>query len=376
MRNLAAAMVNRGHRVLVVANGRPAFRLKRMQPAPVFSILIPYCWHQALLARIRAWALDCLNIAILSALCKLNKIDVIHCHLINVDTRYAFTLRKLLGIKVVVTLRGGEFHHWIRNKPWRRTYVRRVLESADAITALSHSQIQAARELAPSMPSNSPVVRNPADAAVLQQTASVTTEANAPKTPYIIFSGRLEDQKRVDLLIDAYHDLIKNDPAFSCDLLISGAGSLERELRARAEAGPGAARIRFTGTCEYTVSLALIRDAKMLVLPSQDAEGCPNVLLEAMALGTPVIVSDNPPLTELVQHGNNGEVFPRGNWVALQKCIRNVASDCLRARSYTDAARSWLQKEHDFAEIVAGYEQVYSHLVPQRCSPVLNLKRR
>jgi glycosyltransferase involved in cell wall biosynthesis len=360
--NLAAEFMRRGHRIVIAANGKRPFVFHRQPPAPVLPLRIPspfprYRWQKPGIG-----VLDGVNLTVLAGLCLRKRIEVVHCHLINVDTRYALALKHLLGVRVVITLRGGEFHHWIAGRPLRQVYVRRMLESADAVTALSRSQLDDARALAPMLSHDSLVIPNPADPGAIRRLAAAGEPAAGRRVPYILFSGRLVPEKRVDLLIQAYHASIRQGMEFPYDLALAGDGSLAAELREQGRSGAGAGRIHFLGVRRYEDSLALVRDAAMLVLPSQESEGCPNVVLEAMALGTPVVVSDHGPLPELVAHGVHGEVFPRGDAAALRRCLLSVAESAERRSRYADAGLRYLEERHRFDRIATAYEDLYRRM--------------
>lgn len=363
--NLADALVRRGHRIVVATDGARPFAFQRDSVAPVLPLRIPYPFHQNLIKRVEALLLDAVNLAALAAFCVVRRIDLAHCHLVNVDTRYAIALKRMLGIKVVITLRGGEFHHWIADRPVRRQYVRRMLESADSVTALSQSQIADARHLTPSLPPDVLVIPNPADPDAIERRAARGKPPAIGHSAYIVFAGRLEAQKRVELLIEAYHDLVAEDPAYPFELVILGTGSCSAMLHSAALEGAGAARIRFLGACRYEDTLALIRDAAVLVLPSQESEGCPNVVLEAMALGTAVLVSDHGPLRELVTHEVNGELFTSGDAVALKARLRALATDPRARDRYAVSARAYVERNHRLDSVVDRYEELYRQVIRQ-----------
>ena len=171
--NLAAEFVQRGHNVTIVADGTELgtrwFSILREPPAEVFALRIPTPFHWGIRHRVRSVGRDLVNLVALAVFCRLRRIQVVHCHLINADTRYALTLKKLLGIKVVITLRGGEFTHWIEGKPRRQAYVRQMLRSADAVTALSQAQLDDARSLEPALPTLTSVIPNPADSSAINR---------------------------------------------------------------------------------------------------------------------------------------------------------------------------------------------------------------
>jgi glycosyltransferase involved in cell wall biosynthesis len=366
--NLASEFVRRGHNVTVAADGSESgtnwFTIRGEAPAQIFSLRIPTPFHWGIRHKIGSLCRDAMNLTALTAFCRRQRIQVVHCHLINVDTRYALRLKKILGTKMVITLRGGEFTHWIDEKPWRRVYVRRMLRSADAVTALSEAQLDDARSLEPALPPILSVIPNPTDVASVVELAA-NSKVALPTYPYFIFSGRFEPMKSIETLIQAYHRVISQNRSFPLDLILAGGGSLEAELREQAIRGAAANRIHFLGELSYRECLAYIQGASFLVLPSRESEGCPNVVLEAMALQTPVIVSDYPPLLEMVTGGVNGEVFPRCDPASLQRCLERVAFQPERRKQYAREGIAYLEKRHQFDKIAAAYERIYSTLAAE-----------
>jgi glycosyltransferase involved in cell wall biosynthesis len=361
--NLAAEFTRRGHHVTIATDGttsgvrwvsHPEF------PADVFSLRIP-APYTGMLNRLCALVRDSFNLAVLATICRRRRVQLVHCHLINVDTRYALALKRMLGIRVMITLRGGELTHWIEGQPRRRRYVQRMLRSTDAAVALSQAQLAEASRLQSTLPLHRYVIPNPIDpASVVALAANAKVTLPAPR--YLIFSGRLEKMKNVEVLIQAYHRVVAGTSSFPFDLVLVGAGSLESQLRQQAVAGAGANRILFLGERPYDECLALIQGSSCLVLPSIESEGCPNVLLEAMALGTPVVVSDYPPLLEMITDGVNGEIFSRYNPAALAACLDRLPLEPERWARYVREATCYLNKRHRMSDIGDAYERVYRAL--------------
>lgn len=362
--NLSREFARRGHSVSIAADGRysgaSGTASRREGPVRVLSLNIPPALRGGLRDGMSAWLRDAFNLSLLTAFCLLHRIDAIHCQLINVDTRYAFALRKVLGAKVMITLRGGEFHHWIEGNPLRRDYVARMLESADAVTALSAAQLEDARALTPRLPAAVRVIPNPVDPAVIAQLAEESS-LQCPAVPYAVFVGRLEAEKRVDSLIAAFHQMALADPPFCLDLVIAGEGSLAARLRLQASEGGASQRIRFAGEVAYRDSLRLIRQAAMLILPSR-MEGCPNVVLEAMALGAPVLVSGCAPLRELVRQGINGEVCGDGSPEEIRSAVVRLASSPELRERYSREGRRRVEEYHRFDRVADAYEDVWRSL--------------
>jgi glycosyltransferase involved in cell wall biosynthesis len=141
---------------------------------------------------------------------------------------------------------------------------------------------------------------------------------------FILFSGRLADQKRVDLLLDAYTAIASERPAW--DLAIAGTGPDEGALRARAPAGL-APRVHWLGFIDDASTLiALYKACDVLVLPSW-FEPWGVVVNEAVAAGLAVVASEAVgAAAELVRDGINGRVFPVGDVAALRECLGDVTS--------------------------------------------------
>ncbi len=113
--------------------------------------------------------------------------------------------------------------------------------------------------------------------------------------PYVIFVGTIEPRKGLDVLIQAIG--LRTD----LDLVIVGAqGWGGVDLRAlMVQARVDSSRVVVTGALHDIAVAALIQQARALVLPSQ-AEGFGLPVVEAMRLGTPVVVSDDAALSEVV----------------------------------------------------------------------------
>jgi colanic acid/amylovoran biosynthesis glycosyltransferase len=144
-------------------------------------------------------------------------------------------------------------------------------------------------------------------------------EMRAGAAARLVCVGRLCEQKGQLLLVAAAAMLARQGVAF--ELVLAGDGEMRAEIEAAIASHGIADRVRITGW----ISSAQVRDellaARALVLPSF-AEGLPVVIMEAMALGRPVISTFIAGIPELVRSGTEGWLIPAGDVDALAAAMR------------------------------------------------------
>jgi glycosyltransferase involved in cell wall biosynthesis len=161
-------------------------------------------------------------------------------------------------------------------------------------------------------------------------------------------AGRLTAQKALHVAVDAVAEVPR------AQLLVRGDGPERAGLEAQA-AGRGLGdRIRFLGpgTREDVLRLFAAADA---VLLTSAWENLPHTVLEALAVGTPVIATSVGGVPEVVHDGDNGLLVPPGDAPALAAAIRRLDEDDALRRSLRDAARpsvSHLSEERVLSQLI------------------------
>lgn len=122
---------------------------------------------------------------------------------------------------------------------------------------------------------------------------------NSADGGYALYFGRLSREKGVKTLIDA---CVRTNTK----LYVLGTGPIESELKEYAKTH---GNIQFKGFQQGKALTDYIKNARCVVLPSEWYENGPYSAMEAMALGKPLIVSNNGGLPELVQNGVNGYIY-------------------------------------------------------------------
>jgi glycosyltransferase involved in cell wall biosynthesis len=133
--------------------------------------------------------------------------------------------------------------------------------------------------------------------------------------------GRLSAQKGHALLVDAFARLVCG--GLDARLVLAGDGELREAIEARVREAGIPDRVTITGWVAGERVRELLRDSRALVLPSF-AEGLPVVIMEAFAMGRPVISTFVGAVPELVLPGVNGWLVPAGDEDALLDAMRDA----------------------------------------------------
>lgn len=122
---------------------------------------------------------------------------------------------------------------------------------------------------------------------------------------YLLFVGRIDIAKGIEILIKAY-DQLKNKPS----LLIAGDGPLKSKVTSIKD-------ISYIGFLGHDQLINKLKDCYILVFPSMWYEGMPMAIVEAFACGKPVIASRLGTMAEMIEDGKTGLLFNPGDAVDL-----------------------------------------------------------
>ncbi len=151
------------------------------------------------------------------------------------------------------------------------------------------------------------------------------------KGPALLYAGRLEQEKRVGDIIEAFRD----SGLHSATLLIAGDGRARPRLEAAAEG----MNVRFLGAVDHGLVPSLLNASEALVLFST-REGLPAIVLEALACNVPVIASPVGSIPAIVRTNENGILV--SDHASLTAAMRSVVSGEFRAG-------------HDFRQQLSGF---------------------
>lgn len=199
---------------------------------------------------------------------------------------------------------------------WRWFY-RHLYRRADTIICLSDSMVEDMVQHF-QLPREKLVrIYNPIDAERIQQAAGQQTSPYSGPGPHLVSVGRLCEQKGYDILLKAMPAVLERMP--NATLFILGEGPLESELKKQVQNLAVGEHVQFVGFQQNP--WAYVKYADLFVLSSR-YEGMPNVVLEAFAIGTPVVATDCPgAMRELQKAGGQIALAPSEDPEALAKEI-------------------------------------------------------
>lgn len=185
----------------------------------------------------------------------------------------------------------------------------------------------------------------------------------AEGAPLVLGLGRLVAKKGFGVLLDAWPAVLRASPAAT--LAIVGYGDLREPLERQA-AGLGiAASVRFPGQLERDRAAAYVAAADVFALPivREGVDGLPNVLLEAMGAGRPVVASRVAGVPDVVDDGVHGLVVPERDPAALAAAIGRLLADPALAARLGAAARARVERELTWERAAERYEAALASAV-------------
>ena len=199
---------------------------------------------------------------------------------------------------------------------WMETLTRKTLQRADAVSVVSRDLERVVAQRYGVEPTRIHTIVNGHNTGIFHpqdRDACRTTLGLRADTRLIVFVGRLIEAKGLRELLEAFHRVAAADAL--AELVIIGDGAMRDTLARLASASDAASRIHLAGALPPERVALWLGACNLLCLPSW-SEGHPNVVVEALASGRPVVASDVGGMRELV-HCDNGALVPPRDPLAL-----------------------------------------------------------
>ncbi len=273
-------------------------------------------------------------------------VEVVHAFLFIASAYAYLATRRTPGLTLVTSARNCKSEP----NPLRRFLMRRAFAASDAVICNSRTMRDYAIHEYGAPPARSHVVYNGVDRErfAVERGASPTWAAGTV--------GRLERQKNLSLFLDVALRVVRSRPGSR--FAVVGEGSLRRRLESEVAGKRLAGVVAFPGTRDDVAGF--LSDVEQFWLTS-DWEGTPNVLLEAMAAGVPVVATDSGAVSELVRDGETGYVVARNDPEGFAEKSLRLFSDAGLSRRFGEAARRRVGEQFSIETMVRETLSVYEH---------------
>jgi len=254
-----------------------------------------------------------------------------------------------LGIPTVAT-----FHSWFPRSALLRLLRRPLQHRVDRLAATIAVSEPVVRALSRYFTANWEVIPNGVDVTVFHPNGRHSTDYLS-RDPRLLFLGRLDPRNGLDTVLAAMPRILDRYPA--SELVVAGDGPLRSVYERRARTfGP---RVRFVGRVNGERP-AYYGAADLYLCPTSKASfGI--TLLEAMACGTPLVVSDITGFRELVDGGEEAVLAPRGDAEAWADTVVALVADAARRARMGQAGRLKAMRyawPHVADQVLAVYRRV------------------
>lgn len=252
--------------------------------------------------------------------------DILDAQFFFPDGPAAAKLAEALGLPLSIKARGADIHYWGRKRYARKAMVR-AAERADGLLSVCEA-----------LTDDMTAIGLPRDQIVLHYTGldrdrftplnhtQLRTRlgqelgiAIADDEPLLATVGALIPRKGQGFIIGALPLMPK------ARLLLVGTGADEAKLRKQANRLGVADRVHFTGSLDHNIMPILLSAADLMVLPSS-SEGLANAWIEALACGTPLVITDAGGASELVTSRDAGLITDRDSG-SIAHAVRDLLDD-------------------------------------------------
>lgn len=297
---------------------------------------------------------------------QVNQFDLLHLHSIYLwPTWMAARAARRARIPYLVAPRGMLVKELIERKnrwiklAWIWLIERYTLENAAGIHMTTELEVKEAARFRIALPSIF-VVPNGIDISDVEGNPAVYHPSTAipyQKEPFLLFLGRINWKKGLDRLIPALTYVSK------VRLVIAGNDeeNYQPVLERLAEDHGVRDRVTFVGSVQNQDKLALLKDATALILPSY-SENFGNVVLEAMGVGCPVVVTPEVGLANIVQKTGAGLVI-EGTSTVLGKCLQDLLSNPDLLQQMGSRGRQAVADHFTWDSVGKQMEEVYDQVV-------------
>jgi glycosyltransferase involved in cell wall biosynthesis len=293
-------------------------------------------------------------------LLKKDRIDIINTHGYKSDIM-GLLAAWMTGIKTVATPHGFENAKDFKLQAFIKLGCI-ALRYFDSVTPVSEELMADMNRIGLTGHKNR-LIRNGVD---LQEVYSEKSRVSEPVScsnyeKKIGYVGQIAYRKNLDAMIDAF-DLLYRDHK-NVRLLLIGDGKMRNELQSKASKLACADRIEFLGF--RNDRLRFVKELDLFCMTSS-LEGIPRCMMEAMAMGVPVVAFDIPGVDKLIIHETTGLMAPYGDIAALKKCWERILFNGDLAEKLAENGKKHIEDNFSAKRMAEEYTALYQEMIMNR----------
>jgi glycosyltransferase involved in cell wall biosynthesis len=283
-----------------------------------------------------------LNAVSISQFAKKNGIALLHAHYAHQPSEIASTASRLSGIPFSFTAHAKDLY------TAKKSRLEKLVKNAAFVsTCTRDGHTHLTTMVSPKYHEKIHCVHHGID---LQQFENNPKTVGSRRGLLILSAGRFTEKKGFDTLIDALDILRRRNLKFKC--VIAGDGKLYRTVQRLVKARNLDESMEMPGFLSERDLMKLYRQADVFVLPSKilsngNRDGIPNVILEAMAWGVPVVATTVGGIPEVVKHNVNGLLTSPENTVLLADTLECLLKDDRMRKKFGENAREYVFTHFD-----------------------------
>jgi glycosyltransferase involved in cell wall biosynthesis len=261
------------------------------------------------------------------------------------------------SFRLVLSFHGADLPRRNRDRLQRLLW-RFVFRHSDAIVTCSHALADELRTIDASI-ANLHVVHNAIDPAACRGKARQSAlPVGLESRQYVLSVGKFEDKKAHDVLIESFERLALGRPDL-CLAIIGATGPTLAACQMRVAASAFKDRILLYRDVCHGATLAAIARASLFVLPSR-REPFGIVLLEAAALGVPIVASRVGGIPEIIQDGISGCLIPPNDAQSLAFALESVLVEQQRSQAQVSRLQDSVGVDFALVDQIRAYERLFA----------------
>ncbi|MDC0977771.1 glycosyltransferase [bacterium] len=274
---------------------------------------------------------------------------------------YALQYKKKCNLPLITSFYGLDVYQHTQN-PFYRFQLKRLFKKGELFLVCSNKMRQDLISLG--APASRTVVHY--GAADLNKFTFSFKGAEEREDITILMCGRFVEKKGFEFGINAFLKVARENE--NIRLKIIGSGHLEAKFKHLIEKSPFGDQVELLGNCSHQEYIEELKNCHIFIAPSVtaktgDSEGLPTVLIEAAALGKPLLATNHSGIAEIVHHRKNGLLSEEKDTVGLASNLRKMINDNYRWIDYAQYGRALVEKEFNFSKQIEKLEELYQEII-------------